>query len=116
MNITIKNNQIRVTCDCYPVWGYNTIPLTPVGANRYWIRKEPHVCQKHPGAHNFNKDDVLLVEKNGEYQFCEKRGLADTSTICERCSNPIPIFQHENLLGEIVCKACYEKIVVRIRE
>ncbi len=113
--ITIRNNKIRVTCDCYPVWGYNTIPLTPIGGNRYWIREEPKVCSKHPGAHSFVKDDILIV-KNGEYAFCEKRGLADIQQICEKCGNPIPRFLHENLLGEMVCKECYKKIMASIRE
>ena len=103
MNYIIEKNRIRFYCDClYPV----RIRLVPLGANRYWIREEPRVCQKHPGLHVLQKDDVIVV-KNGVYQCRGK--LGKTCTICEECTNPIPLFQGDPLLGRMLCKECHDR-------
>lgn len=104
----IQNNAIRFKCSClYPP----IIPLTPIGDNRYWIRKEPEVCQKHTGLHILQKDDVIVV-KDGSYQCRGKMG--ETCTICEECANPIPPFQGDPLLGRMLCKDCHVKMMARI--
>ena len=108
----IEKNLIKFKCDCLHS---PRIILTPIGDNgyRYWIREEPSVCQKHPGLHILQKDDVIVI-KNGEYQCRGKMG--ETCTICEECANPIPLFQGDPLLGRMLCKNCHVQVMAGICE
>ena len=105
------NNMLRFYCGClYPP----RIALTAIGDQRYWIREDPKVCQKHPGLHALQQDDVIIKLPGGDYQCIGKMG--ETCTICEECANPIPSFEGDPLLGRMLCKDCHNKIMARICE
>lgn len=106
----IEQNMIRFYCDCYPFGGL-PVKIMPLNDNRYLVVGEPASCHNHPGTHILQQNDVIIV-KHGRYQCISQ--IDKISTTCTQCGNSISPFQHENLLGSIVCKNCYKEIIERI--